>query len=107
MIFKSDLVDAINGLSHDLTNLSIRVHDLERNIAKLDSKMLQLKKNSCPCKDSKGLLEKQIRDAANAKVTSELMGEMIKEKKKKITKIKKSTNAKKQPRGKDGKFAKK
>lgn len=77
MIFKSDLVDAINGLSHDLTNLSIRVHDLERNIAKLDSKMLQLKKDSCSCK-----LDKAV-DSCKAK------------------------KAKAQPRDKSGKFAKK
>lgn len=32
MIFKSDLVEAINGLSHDLVALSIRVSDLEKKV---------------------------------------------------------------------------
>lgn len=30
MIFKSDLLEAINGLSHDVTMLAIRVGKLER-----------------------------------------------------------------------------
>lgn len=33
MIFKSDLIEAINSLGHDLTSLAIRVSDLERRVA--------------------------------------------------------------------------
>ena len=32
MIRKSEIVEAINTLSHDLTNLSIKVSDLQREI---------------------------------------------------------------------------
>lgn len=32
MIFKRDLIDAINALSHDLTNLSVKVSDLQREV---------------------------------------------------------------------------
>lgn len=62
MIFKSDLIEAINGLSHDLTSLSIRVRELEDKISEGDRVSVNIAKTS---------------------------------------------NAKKQPRTKDGKFAKK
>ena len=66
MIFKYELIEAINGLSHDLTALSIKVSDLEKEVKALKAKV---KKNA----------------AVPVKI------------KKKIAP---------QPRGKDGKFAK-
>lgn len=65
MIFKKDIIDAINDLDHDLTVLSIRVNDLERELHE---------KNTIKVKRTKAI---------------------------------KSANATKQPRSKDGKFAKK
>ncbi len=35
MIRKSELIDAINDLSHDLTFLSVRVNDLRNDVDKL------------------------------------------------------------------------
>ena len=51
MIFKSDLVEAINDLSHDLTELSIRVGDLEKKVRACNKK-------------EEGRLEKAIRAVA-------------------------------------------
>ena len=65
MIFKKDIIDAINDLDHDLTVLSIRVNDLERELHE---------KNTIKVKRVKAI---------------------------------KSANVAKQPRSKDGKFAKK
>lgn len=66
MIFKSELVDAINSLNHDLVNLHIKVEDLERKI--------------------------------------NMFGFLVQDE---PVEIKKSKKASKQPRTKDGKFAKK
>ena len=66
MIFKLELIEAINELSHDLTALSIRVYDLEKEVKALKTKVKK-----------------------NATVP---------------VKIKKKATP--QPRGKDGKFAK-
>lgn len=85
MIFKSDLVEAINDLSHDLFALSVRVHDLESKVTKVSGKIKELEKKNCPCKSDKNNLEEEIKNAAS----------------------KKSTKAKKQPRDKSGKFTKK
>lgn len=35
MIRKSDLIDAINSLSHDLTSLAVKVSDLRKDVDKL------------------------------------------------------------------------
>ena len=60
MIFKSDLIDAINGLSHDLLALSIRVNELEGKIKVCDKKT---KKNQLTKKEE-DKLEKAIRAVA-------------------------------------------
>ena len=107
MIYKRDLVDAINGISHDLFALSVKLHDLESGLAKINNRVIKLENSKCPCKVGKNILEEEVRKAAGAKVAEKVMSEAAKEKKKEVTKIKKSTNAKKQPRSKDGKFTKK
>lgn len=60
MIFKSDLIDAINGLSHDLLALSVRVNELEGKITACDKKT---KKNQLTKKEE-DKLEKAIRAVA-------------------------------------------
>lgn len=52
MIRKSDLVEAINGLSHDLTNLAIKVSDLQREID--DMKTDEVEVNIKPTKRGRG-----------------------------------------------------
>lgn len=58
MIRKSDLIDAINDLSHDLTNLSIKVSDLQREIDDLKSHeattctKIAKRGRGRPCKDA-------------------------------------------------------
>ena len=107
MIFKSDLVEAINGLSHDFVALSIRVSDLEKKVNEKNT--VQVKRSTGNRKTSVWTEEskKIAKELAGQKVMSDLLGDMIKDAKKNKTKVLKSTNAKKQPRTKDGKFAKK
>lgn len=73
MIFKSDLLDAINELSCDIAALGIRVSDLEKKLEKEPAKKI---------------------------------GRPLGAKDKQKRKVKTANNTK-QPRGKDGKFAKK
>ena len=42
MIFKSDLIDAINDTNHDLLLLAERVHDLETEVKKTKRWVLQV-----------------------------------------------------------------
>lgn len=56
MIFKSDLVDAINDLCHDLVALSVRVKDLEDRATCAEM-------NMCKCKNH----TKKTCKATNAK----------------------------------------
>ena len=62
MIFKSDLVDAINSLSHDLTDLAIKVSNLQKEIDSL--KVERIKVNIISSKDnsSRSLKNIQPRD---------------------------------------------
>lgn len=46
MIFKHELVEAINSMSHDLTLLSIKVSDLEKKVEKLEKAVCKCK--ACP-----------------------------------------------------------
>jgi hypothetical protein len=82
MIRKSDIVEAINDLSHDLLTLSIKVQDLETELRKLKGK-------TCKCKEDK--LEKAIKAVTEPKRRGRPLGS-------------KNNN---QPRDKSGKFAKK
>ena len=82
MIFKRDLIDAINDLDHDLLTLSIKVQDLETEVKRL-------KKKSCECK--KDRLEEAIKTATEPKRRGRPVGS-------------KNEN---QPRDKSGKFVKK
>ena len=82
MIFKSDLIDAINDTNHDLLLLAERVHDLETEVKKL-------KGESYKCKEDK--LEKAIKSVAEPKHRSRSV----------------SSKNKNQPRDKSGRFAKK
>lgn len=52
MIRKSDLVEAINSLSHDLTNLAIKVSDLQREVD--DMKTDEVKVDIKPTKRGRG-----------------------------------------------------
>lgn len=60
MIFKSDLIEAINDLNHDLLALSIRVNELENKMKTYDKKT---KKNHLTKKEE-DCLEKAIRAVA-------------------------------------------
>lgn len=53
MIFKSDLIDAINSLSHDLVALSVRVSDLEREVGSIRIKKVKVSVKT-PTKRSPG-----------------------------------------------------
>lgn len=91
MIFKSELADAIGGLSIDLNSLAIKLSDLERRVEKVE-------RHTAKAPASKGCadLEKAI------KITKKKVGRPL------GSKNKSSAVAKaKQPRTKDGKFAKK
>lgn len=57
MIFKSDLVDAINDLSQDLIALSLKMKDL-------DERVVSVEKNACNCKKA---LANKPRRATKAK----------------------------------------
>lgn len=52
MIRKSDLVDAINGLSHDLTSLTIKVSNLQKEVDDLRGE--EIKVNIKPAKRGRG-----------------------------------------------------
>lgn len=52
MIFKSDLAEAINGLSHDLLTLSIKVNELQKEVDSLKSN--KVKVNIKPAKKTRG-----------------------------------------------------
>lgn len=82
MIFKRDLIDAINDLDHDLLTLSIKVQDLEAEVKKLKGK-------TCKCKEDR--LEKAIKAVTEPKRRGRPVGS-------------KNEN---QPRDKSGKFVKK
>lgn len=43
MIFKSDIIDAINSLSHDLTALALQVSDLKKEVNDIKSKKVKVK----------------------------------------------------------------
>ena len=123
MIFKSDLIEAINGVSHDMTALAVRVSDLEKRLNKLEKKASD-KNTEARLQNLEDFMDTQtrinnevpIRMAAKPCDFQKTIGEeavscalndAIEEAKKKITKLTKSANVKKQPRTKDGKFAKK
>lgn len=82
MIFKSDLVEAINGLSHDLLVLSIKVNELQKEVDSLKSNKVNV----------------------NIKPAKKTRGRPVGSKDKK-PRAKKCTST--QPRDKSGKFAKK
>ena len=52
MIKKTELLDAINGLSHELTFISIRVNDLRRDVDELMDR--EVKVNIKPAKRGRG-----------------------------------------------------
>lgn len=81
MIFKRDLIDAINDLNHDLLTLSVKVQDLETEVKKLKGK-------TCKCKEDK--LEKAIKAVTEPKRRGRPAG----------------SKNKKQKRDKSGKFVK-
>lgn len=81
MIFKRDLIDAINDLSHDLLTLSIKVQDLETEVRKPKGK-------TCKCKEDR--LEKAIKEVTEPKRRGRPVG----------------SKNKKQKRDKSGKFVK-
>lgn len=83
MIFKSDLLDAINNLSYELSSLGIRVTDLEDN-------MKRIQKKTC-----ENRLEKAIKDVTTPKRRGRPAGS------------KDNKPRPKQPRDKLGKFMKK
>lgn len=82
MIFKSDLINAINDLNHDFLLLSERVYDLETEMKKLKGK-------SCRCKEDR--LERAIKSVTEPKRRGRPIG----------------SKNKNQPRDKSGKFIKK
>lgn len=43
MIFKADIIDAINSLSHDLTALAIQVSDLKKEVDDIRSNKVKVK----------------------------------------------------------------
>lgn len=106
MIFKSDLIDAINSLSHDLLALSIRISEVERKLEKNTAKKTSSRPKKI-CDKNCSELEQAIKETAGRKAMSGFLDEEVKNAKKNLTKAKKSSNAKKQPRTKDGKFTKK
>lgn len=74
MIYKRDLLDAINGLNHDLLVLSIKVGDLETEIEKLKSK-------PCKCKAGKNTPAASKSKSDKAKIqTRDKSGKFVKEK---------------------------
>lgn len=81
MIFKRDLIDAINDTNHDLLTLSVKVQDLETEVKKLKGK-------TCKCKEDK--LEKAIKAVTEPKRRGRPAG----------------SKNKKQKRDKSGKFVK-
>ena len=69
MIFKSDLVDAINGLSHDLVALSFRMKDLDDRLTCMENKTCKCKKASAKknCKSSKAKAQPRDKSGKFAK----------------------------------------
>ena len=57
MIFKYELVDAINDTNHDLALLSIKLSDLEKKVEKLE-------KAVCKCKACPKKVEKKTKTTA-------------------------------------------
>lgn len=41
MIFKSEIIEAINDLNHDTTALAIRINEMERRLNKIERKTLK------------------------------------------------------------------
>lgn len=41
MIFKREIIEAINSLSHDTTALAIRINEMERRLSKVERKALK------------------------------------------------------------------
>lgn len=76
MIFKSELIDAINDLSHDLSDLAIKISNQDIKIRKLENKLASIRSSK-----KEPSLDNAISSA-------------------------KSKKAKTQPRSKDGKFTK-
>lgn len=108
MIFKKDLLDAIDTLTAQVAEQGELIVDLQKRVTELENKL------NCevPVKRAKrsgkvSILADEAKDLARRKVLSEFTDELYRDTKKRLTKIRKSTNAKKQPRNKDGKFAKK
>lgn len=64
MIFKSDLVDAINDLSHDLVALSFRMKDLDDRLTCMEKKTCKCKKT---CKSSKAKAQPRDKSGKFAK----------------------------------------
>lgn len=81
MIFKRDLIDAINDTNHNLLLLAERVHDLETTVRRLEGR-------TCKCKE--GRLEKAIKAVTEPKRRGRPVG----------------SKNKKQKRDKSGKFVK-
>jgi hypothetical protein len=134
MIFKSDLIEAINGVSHDMAALAVRVSDIEKRLNKLEKKSSDKStearlqnledfmdtqtriNNEVPVRrvakprslyEVFALDQERIQKAIGEEAASCVLNDAIEEAKKKKTKLTKSANVKKQPRTKDGKFAKK
>lgn len=82
MIFKSDLIDAINDTNRDVSELIDKVYKLETEVAKLKKKVRK------PREDK---LEKDIKDATTPKRRGRPVG----------------SKNKNQPRDESGKFVKK
>lgn len=58
MIFKYELVDAINDTNHDVALLAINLKDLEEKVDKLEAKIKKLSTPKCEKKCAKGCCPK-------------------------------------------------
>ena len=108
MIFKKDLLDAINFNAAEIAGNEQLIIDLQKRVTELENNL------SCevPVKRAKrsgkvSIWVDEAKELAERNAMSNLLECMIEDTKKKKTTAIKSTNAKKQPRSKDGKFAKK
>lgn len=73
MIFKRNLIDAINDTNHDLLLLAERVHDLETTVRRLEGR-------TCKCKEDR--LEKAIKAVTEPKRRGRPVGSKNKKQKK-------------------------
>ena len=111
MISKRDLLAGIDANTEQIIWQGQLISDLKSRVEKLERE-LSLKKQ-IKVKKSPGRPKKiciwtdEMSQCPGVKAASDILEKEIEKSKEALAKAKKSSNAKKQPRGKDGKFAKK